>query len=90
LLHGVNITTSQIKAKTLSDSGVIWNITPYETPVIPANAGIQSVGSAFPKAGGVDSRFRGNDCGLERPFLANNTTTLFRNRLPMMQEIMVI
>ena len=48
---------------------------PYETPVIPAKAGIQSVNSAFPKVGGVDSRFRGNDCGLERPCLANDTTT---------------
>jgi hypothetical protein len=45
----------------------IWNITPYETPVIPAKAGIQSVNSALPKACGVDSRFRGNDCGLEPP-----------------------
>ena len=31
--------------------------------------------SAFPKLCGVDSRFRGNDCGLERPCLANDTTT---------------
>ena len=54
--------------------GVIWNIIPYETPVIPAKAGIQSVDSAFPKVYGVDSRFRGNDCGLERPCLANDTT----------------
>jgi hypothetical protein len=41
-------------------------VTPYgiafQTPVIPAKAGIQSVGSAFPKICGVDSRFRGNDC----------------------------
>ena len=43
---------------------------PYETPVIPAKAGIQSVNSAFPKVCGVDSRFRGNDCDLERPSLA--------------------
>ena len=48
---------------------------PCETPVIPAKAGIQSVHSAFPKVRGVDSRFRGNDCGLERPCLANDTTT---------------
>jgi hypothetical protein len=54
-------------------SGVIWNIIPYETPVIPAKAGIQSVSSAFPKVCGVDSRFRGNDCGLEPPCLANDT-----------------
>jgi hypothetical protein len=53
----------------------IWNIIPYETPVIPAKAGIQSVDSAFPKDCGVDSRFRGNDCGLERPCLTNDTTT---------------
>ncbi len=34
--------------------------------VIPEKAGIQSVGDAFPMAGGVDSRFRGNDCTWER------------------------
>jgi hypothetical protein len=35
---------------------------PFETPVIPAKAGIQSVDSAIPKVCQVDSRFRGNDC----------------------------
>jgi len=40
---------------------VIWNQIPFETPVIPAKAEIQSVVGAFPMAGGVDSRFRGND-----------------------------
>jgi hypothetical protein len=35
-------------------------------PVIPAKAGIQSVEGAFPKLCGRDSRFRGNDCGMER------------------------
>jgi hypothetical protein len=48
-----------------------------EPPVIPVEAGIQSVDSAFPKVCGVDSRFRGNDCGLEHPFLANDTATQF-------------
>jgi hypothetical protein len=56
-------------------SGVIWNGIPYEPRVIPAKAGIQSVESAFPKVCRVDSRFRGNDDGLERPCLANDTTT---------------
>src|SRR5208337_97972 len=55
--------------------GVICNGIPYEAPVIPAKAGIQSEDSAFPKACGVDSRFRGNDRGLERPCLPNDTTT---------------
>jgi len=67
-------------------AGVIWNVIPYETPVIPAKAGIQSVDSAFPKVCGVDSRpsassgqaFRGNDSGLKRLFLANPTTTGMR------------
>ena len=62
-------------------SGVIWNFIPYETPVIPAKAGIQSVNSAFPKVCGVDSRFRGNDCGLERPCLANDTSAERKTRL---------
>jgi hypothetical protein len=35
-------------------SGVIWNGIPFETVVIPAKAGIQSVGGAFPMAGGAD------------------------------------
>jgi hypothetical protein len=48
---------------------------PFETPVIPAKAEIQSVDSAFPKVCRVDSRFRGNDCGLERPCPANDTST---------------
>jgi hypothetical protein len=56
-------------------AGAIWNGIPFETLVIPAQAGIQSVWGAFPMAGGVDSRFRGNDCTLERPFLANDTFT---------------
>ena len=59
-------------------SGVIWNGDPLEPPVIPAKAGIQSEDSTFPKACGVDSRFRGNDCGLERPCLGNDTTTQLR------------
>jgi hypothetical protein len=46
-----------------------------EPPVIPAKAGIQSDDSTFPKVCGVDSRFRGNDCGLQRPCLANDTST---------------
>jgi hypothetical protein len=48
---------------------------PFETFVIPAQAGIQSVGAAFPMACGVDSRLRGNDGTWEHPYLANDTTT---------------
>ena len=59
---------------SLCGSGVIWNGIPYQTPVIPAKAGIQSVDSAFLKVCGVDSRFRGNDCGLQRPCLAKDTS----------------
>jgi len=44
--------------------GVIWDGMPFETPVIPAKAGIQSFDGAFPKLCRADSRFRGNDCGL--------------------------
>jgi len=63
-------------------AGVIWNgnrleppVIPVKEPVIPAKAGIQPVDSALPKVCWVDSRFRGNDCGLERPCLANDSTT---------------
>ena len=54
---------------------------PYETPVIPAKAGIQSFDGAFPKGCGVDSRFRGNDYDFERPCLANDTGTERRDSL---------
>src|SRR5436305_10470964 len=63
------------------DSGVNWNRIAFEAPVIPAKAGIQSVGGAFPMACGRDSRFRGNDFAWERPLLANDTTTKARKRL---------
>jgi hypothetical protein len=54
---------------------VIWNSFPFGRPVIPAKAGIQSINSAFPKVCGVDSRFRGNDCDLHCPCIANDTGT---------------
>jgi hypothetical protein len=44
-----------------ADADVISDRVSFRTPVIPAKAGIQSVGSALPKVRGVDSRFRGND-----------------------------
>ena len=71
-------------------TGVIWNGGPLEPRVIPAKAGIQSDDSTFAKVCGVDSRFCGNDCGFERPCLANDTSThealaladLFQRLLP--------
>jgi hypothetical protein len=45
-----------------------------EAPVIPAKAGIQSVGSGFPKGFGVDSRFRGNDWRFQRDPTPNDTS----------------
>ncbi len=60
---------------TLAGCGVIWNGDPLEPPVIPAKAGIQSDDTTFPEGCGVHSRFRGNDCGLQRPCLANDTST---------------
>jgi len=62
-------------------TGVIWNGVPFETLVIPAKAGIQFFGGAFPMTGGVDSRFRGNDRVRERLHRANDTTTRERDRL---------
>jgi hypothetical protein len=53
--HGVNYALG-------GSIGVIWNGDPLDPPVIPAEAGIQSDDSTFPKICGVDSRFRGNDC----------------------------
>jgi hypothetical protein len=58
-----------------SGVGVVRDGIPFEPPVIPAKAAIQSVASAFPRVGEVDSRFRGNDRDFERPCLANGTTT---------------
>ena len=55
-------------------AGVICNGIPFETPVIPAKAGIQSVESASAKVCALDSRFRGNDCDVRRPCLAIDTS----------------
>jgi hypothetical protein len=54
---------------------VIWDGIPFETPVISAKAGTQSVDSAFPKVCPVDSRFRGNDYGSQRPCLTKDSST---------------
>jgi len=59
---------------TFCGVGVICDGIPFETPVIPAKAGIQSADSAFPRVCRVDSRFRGNDCGFERPCGADETS----------------
>src|SRR5271157_4072277 len=71
---------------TVAADSVIWNIIPNQTPVIPAKAGIQSVDSAFPKGCRVDSRFRGNDCGLERSCLANDITAAACGNLEIGQK----
>ena len=63
------------RAPSRPGSGLIWNGIPYEPPVIPAKAGIQSVDSAFRKVRGMDSRLRGNDEGFEYSCRANDTTT---------------
>jgi hypothetical protein len=49
---------SRTQAKGGPGNGVIWNVIRYETPVIPAKAGIQPVDSAFPEVYGVDSSRR--------------------------------
>jgi hypothetical protein len=54
----------------------MWNGSPFETPVIPAKAGIHSPEGVFPNLYGIDSRFRGNDCDLQRSYLANDTGIL--------------
>ena len=70
------------KAAFNGGSSVIWNGILFETLVIPAKAGIQSVVGAFPMACGVDSRFRGNDCAWEHPCRANDTTIFMAERSP--------
>jgi len=55
------------------NSGLISNPAPFEPPVIPAKAGIHSIGSAFPKVCGGDSRFRGNDDGSEPSAMRHNS-----------------
>ena len=49
-------------------AGVVWNGITRHTPVIPAKAGIQSIGHGWAKLFGVDSRFRGNDRHLWKGF----------------------
>jgi hypothetical protein len=55
-----NHTPAILAFQAQDGAGVIPNVIHFETPVIPAKAGIQSVDSAFPKAWAMDSRFRGN------------------------------
>jgi hypothetical protein len=58
--------------------GVIWGGIPFRNACHsrPAMAGgIQSFDGALPKVCRVDSRFRWNDCGLQRPGLANDAST---------------
>jgi hypothetical protein len=55
--HTVASMQSQLKA----GCGVIWNIIPCETPVIPAKAGIHSTSLWKLAVYRLDSRFRGND-----------------------------
>jgi hypothetical protein len=50
---------------------------PFKAHVIPAKAGIHS-GSLYRYYLAVDSRFRGNDCDLRRPCLANDARTYAR------------
>jgi hypothetical protein len=72
----------EAQADRIFRSGVVWNRIPFALPVIPATAGIQSVGGAFPMACEVNSRLRGNDGTWARPYLANESTIgfLFRPR----------
>jgi len=64
------------RAFHLADGGsVILGGMPFETPVIPAKAGMQFFDGASAKGCRVDSRFRGNDRGLQRPCLANGAST---------------
>jgi len=64
--------------QTLSEASArltfIWSGASFETSVIPAKAN-PTIDNSFAKACGMDSRFRGNDCGLERLRRANDTTT---------------
>jgi hypothetical protein len=82
LLHrpifGKNLITHNLITQ---GGGAIWNGIHFETPVIPAKAGIQSVVSLFPKTCGVDSCFRGNDCGLQRPCPADDTSAITQGHL---------
>src|SRR5438876_3003087 len=61
----------------LHDAGIIRDAIPFETPVIPANSGIHFPGLWKCVVDGLDSRLRGNDCGLERPCLENDTNARF-------------
>ena len=61
-----------------------------EGHVIPAKAGIQLADRAFHKTCGVDSRFGGNDCALERPYPSYDTSTPCRVQLtPLLWRLML-
>ncbi len=56
-------------------AGVIWNGIPFETPVIPAKAGIYPPNLWKCAVVGLDSRFRGNDRRIEWIPIPNDTST---------------
>ena len=58
-----------------SSGGVVRNGIPCETPVIPAKAGIHTASLGKGAVYRLDSRFRGNDCDLQRRCPANDTIT---------------
>jgi len=58
-----------------SSGGVARKGIPYETPVIPAKAGIHTASLRKDAVYRLDSRFRGNDCDLQRMYPANDTIT---------------
>ena len=72
----LTFTLESCKRESALGAGVIWTGIPIETPVIPAKAGIQPADRAFAKVREVDSRFHGNDCGLQRPRVANDASSL--------------
>ncbi|PYV17248.1 MAG: hypothetical protein DMG21_08870 [Acidobacteria bacterium] len=56
-----------VKQKAASGAGVVWHGFPFETPFIPAEAGIHFASLWKSTVDGLDSRLRGNDCASERP-----------------------
>ena len=59
----------------VSVSSAMVSLSKHQSFPSRSAGGIHSVDSAFQEVCRVDSRFRGNDCDLQRPFFANDTST---------------
>ena len=82
--------TVSMPGKSESYSVGLCHLGPSGAPVIPAKAGSQCGDCEFQKICGVDSHFRGNDCGLQCPCLANDPSTGESGSWPLQESVQFV